>query len=58
MKKIEFNELIKEKSEIELTRILNKYTNDLISLTNSQVNRVIKLKEKLRLERRKQDVQM
>lgn len=58
MKKIEFNELTKEKSEIELTRILNKYTNDLISLTNSQVNRVIKLKEKLRLERRKQDVQM
>ncbi len=46
MKKEEFDKLVKGKSESELTRILNRYTNDLIKLTSGQVNKIIKMKNK------------
>lgn len=48
MTKKEFDELTRGKSEYELTRILNRYTNDLIKLTQNQVNKIIKIKEKIK----------
>lgn len=52
MKTIEFKELIKDKTPNELTRILNRYTNDLINLNSKQVDRIIKLKNKLSEKKR------
>ena len=46
MKKEEFKKLIENKNENELSRILSRYTNDLIDLTDGQVNKIIKLKSK------------
>ena len=48
MIKKEFDDLIKNKNENELTRILNRYTNDLIKLSQNQVNKILKEKEKLK----------
>lgn len=48
MTRKEFDELTRGKSEYELTRILNRYTNDLIKLTQNQVNKIIKIKEKIK----------
>ena len=52
MTKKEFDELTRGKSEYELTRILNRYTNDLIKLNSKQVDRIIKLKNKLSEKKR------
>lgn len=52
MTKKEFDELTRDKSEYELTRILNRYTNDLINLNSKQVDRIIKLKNKLSEKKR------
>lgn len=52
MKTIEFKELIKDKTPQELTRILNRWTNDLINLNTKQVDRIIKLKDKLLIKKR------
>lgn len=52
MNPTEFKELIKDKTAIELTRILNRYTNDLINLNSKQVDRIIKLKNKLSEKKR------
>lgn len=46
MKKEDFKKLIENKNENELSRILSRYTNDLIDLTDGQVNKIIKLKNK------------
>ena len=46
MKKEYFKKLIENKNENELSRILSRYTNDLIDLTDGQVNKIIKLKNK------------
>lgn len=54
MKKEEFKKLIENKNENELSRILSRYTNDLIDLTDGQVNKIIKLKNK-RSNRNKND---
>lgn len=56
MKRIEFNKLIKNKNENELHRILNRYANNLIYLNNSQVNKIIKLKEEIRKGKREINV--
>ena len=53
MTKKEFDELTRGKSEYELTRILNRWTNDLINLNTKQVDRIIKLKDKLLAKKRK-----
>lgn len=52
MNSTEFKELIKDKTPNELTRILNRYTNDLINLNSKQVDRIIKLKNKLSEKKR------
>lgn len=52
MTRKEFDELTRGKSEYELTRILNRYTNDLINLNSKQVDRIIKLKNKLSEKKR------
>lgn len=54
MKKEDFKKLIENKNENELSRILSRYTNDLIDLTDGQVNKIIKLKNK-RSNRNKND---
>lgn len=53
MNRKEFDKLTRGKTENELTRILNRWANDLIKLNTKQVDRIIKLKEKYQKERRK-----
>lgn len=54
MKNGDFKKLVENKTENDLSRILNRYTNDLIDLTDGQVNKIIKLKNK-RSNRNKND---
>lgn len=54
MKNGDFKKLVENKTENDLSRILNRYTNDLIDLTDAQVNKIIKLKNK-RSNRNKND---
>lgn len=54
MKNGDFKKLVENKTENDLSRILNRYANDLIDLTDGQVNKIIKLKNK-RSNRNKND---
>ena len=54
MKNGDFKKLVENKTENDLSRILNRYTNDLIDLTDGQVNKIIKFKNK-RSNRNKND---
>ena len=53
MEKSKFEELIKDKSPEELHRIISMACNDIIKLTTSQINKCIKLKDKLIKERKR-----
>lgn len=52
MRKEDFSKLIENKTSEELHMILSKYANGFINLTSKQVDRVIKLKDKLVEERK------
>lgn len=54
MKNGDFKKIVEDKTENDLSRILNRYTNDLIDLTDGQVNKIIKFKNK-RSNRNKND---
>lgn len=47
MEKKKFNDLIKDKTPEELHRIISRATNNIIHLTDKQINKVIDIKNKL-----------